>query len=84
MKEGQDGSKEEGGDEGMGCWGRRKVNEYQTLLFLVLPEGLPIATRPYCFSHAPFTTQTLWRSSSVSQQAVANIGDGLRRNTRLL
>ena len=50
----------------------------------MLTEGLARATRPYCSSDAPSTTRTLWRGSFVSQQAVANLCDGLRRSTRLL
>lgn len=50
----------------------------------MLTEGLARATRPYCSSDAPSTTRSLCRGSSVSQQAVANICDGLSHSTRLL
>lgn len=47
MREGRDGSRE----EGMGWRGRRKVNGYQTCVS-VLTEGLARAARPYCSSHS--------------------------------
>lgn len=53
-------------------------------LCLVLTEGLVKPTRLYCSTDTLFTTSTLQRNRSVSQQAVTNACDGLRQNTRLL
>lgn len=76
----------QGGRQGWrnGVEGWKKGKWIPDGLFLVLTEGLARATRPYCSSDAPSTTRTLWRGSSVAQQAVTNACDGLRRSTRLL
>lgn len=60
VKEGRDGNGGEGRDEGIGWRGRRKVNEYQTAIF-VFTQGLARAPRLYCPSGTPSKSQSAVR-----------------------
>lgn len=62
VKEGRDGSREEGRDEGTGWRGRGKGKWIPDGLFLVLTKGFARATRPYCCSSdGASSTHTLYR-----------------------